>query len=124
MHNLVLDDGVPHTHVDQLGPEAVGLGVKPHLDLVNDAVPAPLAGDGLDLLAFVGPDVVAAEGLPDVLQAPRHDLRIGRGAILAQQVLQHVDGHVEAGLRLVYQVFADDTTGKSTGQLLIQLIQH
>jgi len=80
--DLVVDDGVAHAHVDQLGQKRSAWVIQSDLDLIDDPVLAALAGDGLDLFAFIGADIVAAERLPHILQARANDLGIGRGAVL------------------------------------------
>ena len=66
----------------------------------------------LDLLGFVGPDVVLGENLLDGLQAVLNDRLIVRGAVRAEQVLQHVDRNVRPFLDQLGQVFAHDLAGE------------
>ena len=117
------DVDITQAHVCQLGPVFV-LGLDQlDLDFVDDLVGTLFAGDRLDLLAFVRTDVALSQRLPDVRQPFRDNVRIGAGAILAQQELKHVDRDVEALLDASDQVFPHHPSRKGVGQSAIQFVQ-
>ena len=76
--------------------------------------------DGLDLLGFVGPDVVLGQNLLDRLQALLDHRLVVRGAVAAEQVFQDVDRHVRPFLDQLGQVLADDLAGEVPVEQVVQ----
>ena len=88
--------------------------------LVDDLEAAPLPDRGLDLLGFVGPDVVLARIFLTVCRPSVDDRLVVRGAVAAQQVLQDVDRDVRTLLDQLGQVLADDLPGEVPVQQIVQ----
>jgi hypothetical protein len=81
--------------------------VEGHRTEVDDLYRSLLLEAGFDQLALVSANDALADGLLD-LPETRLDLTLIRGgAELPQEVLEHVDGDVEADIELLDQVLAD-----------------
>ena len=94
----------------------VPLLVERHRHLVDDLEAAPLADRGLDLLGFVGPDVVLGQNLLDGVAGPPGSPSSSLEAqYVPEQVFQDVDGDVRPFLDQLGQVLADDLARRSAG---------
>ena len=82
--------------VAEQGLVNVPLLVERHRHLVDDLEAAALADRGLDLLGFVGTDVVLGQNLLDGRSPSSITISIVRRTIAPKQVLQDIDGHVRA----------------------------
>ena len=94
--------------VREVGPELVLARDEPDVDLVDEAVLALPLELRLRLLGLVGSDEVLLQSLVDDLEAGRDRRRVVGRAVLAEQELKDVDGHVGADLDLADEVLADD----------------
>ena len=93
----------------------VPLLVERDRHLVDDLEAAPLPDRGLDLLGFVGPDVVLGQDLLDRLQPVLDHRLVVRGAVAPEQVFQDVDRDVRPFLDQLGQVLANDLARRSAG---------
>ncbi len=85
---------------------------RPHPYLVDHhQLPAVLEGE-LRSVRLVGTNEVLRDGVVDQPESGIYGSLVICRAVLAQQVLQHVDGHVGPHLDLAHQVLADHTAGK------------
>src|SRR5690606_8482092 len=98
---------VPVPEVGELRPVLVLAGDQPHLDLVDDAVRAPPLQVRLRLLGLVRPDEVLGERLVDHVETYLDRCWVVGGAVLAEQILQHIDGDVGPDLDPPHEVLAD-----------------
>ena len=121
----LLDDGA--ADLDPLDAQVaeqrlvnVPLLVERDRHLVDDLEAAPLPDRGLDLLGFVGPDVVLGQDLLDRAQPVLDHRLVVRGAVAAQQVLQDVHRHVRPFLDQLGQVLANDLAGEVPVQQVVQ----
>ena len=99
-----------------LGP-VVGVD-EPNLHLVDEGVFPVLLDLALRLRRLVGPDVVVGERVVDDLQSHLDRDLVRRGAVLAEQELEHEDGNVRADLDLADEVLAHDLAGEERGSTL------
>ena len=92
-------------------------------ELVNDLMAALFLDGGLDQLRLIPMHIVLGQNALDRFQAGLDRLRIVGGAMLAQQIFQHVGRHDGVLLQSFGQVLAHDQAGKMQQYLLIQRAQ-
>ena len=86
----------------------IALVVEGDADLVDHLVAATLADQRADQPGLVAVDVVLAQDLHDGGHARFDAGLVGSGAILAEEVFEHVGGNNSVALDELDQVFADD----------------
>jgi hypothetical protein len=109
---IAIDDVLGNVHelvteVGQRRPELVLAGEQADVDLIDQAVLALALEGSLGLLGLVGADEVLGQRLADDLQPGFDRGRVVGRAVLAEQELEHVHGHVGADLHLADEVLAD-----------------
>ncbi len=97
---------IPDAQVGKSRLVTVFLLVQANGHPVDHLVTAPLTHQRFHLLGLVRAHVVLRQHGFDVPQARFDHLRVIRGAIHAQQVLQHVHGHIRALFDLLGQILA------------------
>jgi hypothetical protein len=105
MHIVIGDAQAVAAEVDAFGH--IGVADQADLDLVDEGV-APLLLDlALGLGGLIRTDVVVGQGVAHHREAQLDGGRIGGGAVLAEQVLEHENRHVGAHLHGPHQVLTD-----------------
>ena len=120
---LVGDVDVVELEARQLGLVGVGLGVEPGPEEVDDLDPALLAGAGLEQLLLAGAHrAVLHRALDD--REPLGDLvRVGGGAVPAEQELADVGRHRVLAPELLGQVLADEVALEDLGGEPVELVE-
>ena len=105
----------PCTDFDALRPEVrqkrlvdITFLIQPDRNLINDLQAASLADGGFNLFSLVRPHIILGEDALHRSKAVLNHCRIIGGAIVAQQILEDIDGNVRAFLDQLGQILAHD----------------
>ena len=93
-NNACRDFGILDAQVTERGFIAVFFLIQTHRDTINYLEAAALTHDGFHFLRFIWANVVIRQNRFNVFQSRSDHLRIIRGAVHTQQILQHIHGHV------------------------------
>ena len=120
---LVGDVDVAELEARQLGLVGVGLGVEPGPEQVDDLDPALLAGARLEQLLLAGAHRALLHRALDDREALGDLVRVGRGAVPAEQELADVGRHRVLAAELLGQVLADQVALEHLGRELVELVE-
>jgi len=120
LDDVFLDVDPPVTEVGERRPEVI-FG-EARLGLVDDAVLAFELHLGLGELGLIGPDEVVLQRLIDDHEALVDDLSVIGRAVLTQQKLEHVDGHVVPNLHTPNEVLAHDPPWEDVVRESVELL--
>ena len=99
---------------------AVLLNVQMRGKTVNDGIRTTLTELCENNLSFIGTDIVFGQDTLYILHANRNDGGIVGVAILSQEELKDIDGHICTLLDSLGQIFANDLAVEKLTQLLIE----
>ena len=102
----------------------IRLVVQRHADLVDDLVAPLLLDVGADQPRLVAMDIMLAQDLLDRLDAGLDGRLVAGGAILAQQIFQHVGGHDGVALDRLDEVLADHQAREVAVDFPVQLVHR
>ena len=120
---LVGDVDVAELEAGQLGLVGVGLGVEPGPEQVDDLDPALLAGARLEQLLLAGADGPLLHRALDDRETLGDLVRVGRGAVPAEQELADVGRHRVLAAELLGEVLADEVALEDLGGELVELVE-
>ena len=115
-----IHDHLLNAQVAKGGFVNIPLVVQGHADLVDNLVAAPLADHGAHQSRFVAVHIMLAQDFLHCLDTGQDAGLVGRGAVLPQQVFEHIGGDDGVALDQLHQVFAYDQTGELGVNLFIQ----
>ena len=120
-NNACRDFGILDAQVTERRFIAIFLLIQTHRDTINYLETAALTHDGFHFLRFIGPHVVIRQNRFDVFQSRSDHLRIVRGAVHAQQILQHIHGHISTLFHALGEVLTHHATRKVHVEQRIQI---
>jgi hypothetical protein len=117
---MTVNLNAPHTEVGEQRFVNIPPLVEGNGDLINDLQTTAFSDDGFDLLRLIWTHVVLGQDAFYRLQTLLDDFLIVGSAVCAQEVLQHVHGHIGAFLDQLGQVFAYHSPGKMLIQQVVK----